>query len=92
MDITSSISYSPIPRLDNFVIVWGISFNSSYGDLSSDEVASLVFLDEEESYSMFNVHVWFCQDSFSYEYELFDLENKLLIFGTSITCFCFFLF
>lgn len=87
LNITSSISYSPILRVDNLVIAWEISFNSSYGNLSLDGVTSSIVLDEDTSYNMFNVCVWFCHDSFSYEFELFDWKNKLLISGTSIACF-----
>ena len=92
MNITSSILYSPIPSVDNLIITWRILFNSSYGDLSLDKVTTSVVLDEEASYNMFNICVWFFQDSFLYEFELFDSKNKLCIFEISITCFYFFYF
>ena len=89
LNITSSISYSPIPRSENLAVVWEISFNLSYDNFSWDEATISLVLDDEASYNMFNVYVWFYQDSLSYGFKLFDSKNKLLIFVLSITCFCF---
>ena len=60
LNITSLISYSSIPRLDNLAIAWGISFNLSCYNFSWDEATISIDLNEEASYNIFNVHTWFC--------------------------------